>query len=379
MSGSRDALLTRHAKGAEQPETSGSRYEFSNGRKDGHVRRFIVFGVLAACAGASLYPVHAGAQQPTCNGKVATTPAYGTDGDDVFVGGEGNDRFYDGGGGNDTVCGGGGHDHIYAGPGNDYVDAGPGNDRVSSCNDPFSLPESCGIGEDADTFLGGTGDDALFGFGDSDSIDAGEGFDAVDGGDGTDACVAGERYEGCESTDPPEPPAACSDATDNDGDGNVDSADPGCARPRDPTEDVARDPKCSNGNDDDGDGFRDYPADRGCAAPSDNGEYECADDAVCARPSLYARYRRDDRVFKGGILADRVGCRTDRLVLVKRLQRGPNEVVARARARADGRWRVRRTVPEGSYIAVAPRWTYVTPEGDEPGCQKLRSQRMKTR
>jgi hypothetical protein len=354
------------------------------------VRRLIALGLLAACAGASLYPGNAAAQQPTCNGKVATSHGYGTDGDDVFVGGEGNDRFYDGGGGDDTICGGGGDDHVYAGPGDDYVDAGPGNDRVSSCNHPFSLPESCDTGDDADTFFGGTGDDALFGFGDSDSIDAGEGFDAVDGGDGTDACRAGERYEGCESADPPEQPAACSDAADNDADGEVDSADTGCARPRDPTEDVARDPKCSNGNDDDGDGFRDYPADQGCATPSDTAEYECADTArrarrsrvsaaVCMRPSMYARYRRNDRVFEGGIFADRDGCRADRLVLVKWLRPGRNEIVARARARADGRWRVRRTVPEGSYVAVAPRWTYVTPEGDEPGCQKLRSNKVRVR
>lgn len=343
------------------------------------MKRFIVLGLLAACAGASLYPVDAGAQQPTCNGKVATTHGYGTDGDDVFVGGDGNDRFYDGGGGNDTICGGGGDDHLYAGPGNDYVDAGPGNDRVSSCNDPFSLPESCGTGDDADTFLGGPGDDALFGLGDDDFLDGGDGFDAVEGGEGTDSCAAGERYEGCETADPPEQPAACSDAADNDGDGRVDSADAGCARPRDPTEDVTRDPKCSNGNDDDGDGYRDYPADQGCAAPSDNNEYECADSASCIRPSIYVRYDRDDRAFKGGVVADRDGCRAGRLVLVKRLQPGRNEVVARAHTRVDGRWRVHRHVREGGYVAVAPRSTYVTPEGDEPTCKKLRSGRVDVR
>lgn len=349
------------------------------------MRRRLLLGLLAVCAAAPLHVAPVGAQAPTCNGKTATKQgSYGTDGDDVLIGTDGNDAFYPGGG-NDTVCGGGGDDRLLAGPGNDYVDGGDGNDRLSGCSDPFQAPESCDAGDegDADTFIGGAGDDALFSYGDADSLDGGEGFDAVDGGDGTDSCSFGERYEGCETTDPPEQPAECSDEADNDGDGYADFTDPDCDRARDPTEDDTDDPACFNGNDDDGDGFRDYPADQGCVSMSDNGEYECFDTArratndagfSCFRPSIYARYNRDRRMFKGAISADSDGCRAARLVLVKRLRKGDNEVVARARTRQDGRWRVRWSGPRDVYVTVAPRSTYETPEGDQPVCVKLRSQ-----
>lgn len=348
------------------------------------MRRRILLGLLAVCAAAPLHVARVEAQAPTCNGKTATAQgSHGTAGDDVFVGTESNDAFY-AGEGNDTMCGGGGNDRLHAGPGDDYLDGGDGNDRLSGCSDPFQTPESCDVGDegDADTFVGGAGDDALFSFGDDDSLDGGAGFDAVDAGNGTDSCSFGERYEGCETTDPAEQPAECSDDADNDGDGYPDDTDPDCDRPRDPTEDDTDDPACFNGNDDDGDGYRDYPADQGCASMSDNGEYECFDTArrattsaesSCVRPSIYARYSRERQLFRGGIV-DVEGCRANRLVLVKRLRKGANEVVARARASAAGRWRVRWSGPRDVYVAVAPRSHYTTPEGDEPVCHKLRSQ-----
>ncbi len=64
---------------------------------------------------------------------------------------------------------------------------------------------------------------------------------------------------------------ACSDGTDNDGDGLTDfPADPGCTDPDDLDEtDV---PQCSNGIDDDADGSTDFPADTSCSSYSDDDE-----------------------------------------------------------------------------------------------------------
>lgn len=73
----------------------------------------------------------------------------------------------------------------------------------------------------------------------------------------------------------------CSDGRDNDGDGKIDAADPGChsdSNPNNPKSYNANDnseadqPQCSNGRDDDGDGLIDYPKDRGCSSARDNSE-----------------------------------------------------------------------------------------------------------
>jgi hypothetical protein len=66
-------------------------------------------------------------------------------------------------------------------------------------------------------------------------------------------------------------PPQCIDTIDNDGDGKIDSADPGCSSSTDNTEvDVIK--KCSNGIDDDFDGKIDYPNDPDCSSPTDNSE-----------------------------------------------------------------------------------------------------------
>ena len=68
------------------------------------------------------------------------------------------------------------------------------------------------------------------------------------------------------------PPAtACSDGLDNDGDGLVDLADPGCSDASDDDEYNAPLPQCSDGIDNDGDGRIDM-ADPSCSGPSDNDE-----------------------------------------------------------------------------------------------------------
>lgn len=77
---------------------------------------------------------------------------------------------------------------------------------------------------------------------------------------------------------PPGVPApACADGVDNDGDGLVDMADPGCTGPTDNDETNPAVPPavpsyaCSDGADNDGDGLIDA-ADPGCTGPTDNDE-----------------------------------------------------------------------------------------------------------
>jgi Ca2+-binding RTX toxin-like protein len=75
------------------------------------------------------------------------------------------------------------------------------------------------------------------------------------------------------------PPAACADGQDNDGDGKVDGADPGCSGPSDNDESNPPPPPppppppaaCADGQDNDGDGKVDG-ADPGCSGPGDNDE-----------------------------------------------------------------------------------------------------------
>ncbi len=63
---------------------------------------------------------------------------------------------------------------------------------------------------------------------------------------------------------------ACSDGMDNDGDGKIDLADPGCLDIIDDDEtDPASPPQCANGIDDDGNGLTDYPQDPGCVSAGD--------------------------------------------------------------------------------------------------------------
>jgi hypothetical protein len=67
------------------------------------------------------------------------------------------------------------------------------------------------------------------------------------------------------------PQPQCSDGIDNDGDGLIDMADPGCTDPSDNSEVNAGQPQCSDGIDNDGDGLIDM-ADPGCTDATDNSE-----------------------------------------------------------------------------------------------------------
>ena len=69
------------------------------------------------------------------------------------------------------------------------------------------------------------------------------------------------------------PPAACGDEWDNDGDGLVDAADPGCESSMDPDEADPDEPaECADGVDNDGDGATDYPEDNTCTYAGANSE-----------------------------------------------------------------------------------------------------------
>ncbi|MBI4739444.1 PKD domain-containing protein [Candidatus Woesearchaeota archaeon] len=70
--------------------------------------------------------------------------------------------------------------------------------------------------------------------------------------------------------------AQCQDKTDNDGDGLVDLADPGCSRPLDNDESDGTS-QCQDGKDNDGDGLIDFPVDSGCSSKQDNDEYNAPD------------------------------------------------------------------------------------------------------
>ncbi len=76
-------------------------------------------------------------------------------------------------------------------------------------------------------------------------------------------------------------PAQCADGIDNDGDGKIDLADPGCASASDTDESNPPPAACADGLDNDGDGKIDL-ADPGCANASDNDETNTAAPPACA-------------------------------------------------------------------------------------------------
>jgi hypothetical protein len=73
--------------------------------------------------------------------------------------------------------------------------------------------------------------------------------------------------------------AACADGADDDGDGLVDGADPGCLDPDDAFETNAL-AACDDGFDDDGDLLVDWPDDPGCKEPESLDESPACDDGI---------------------------------------------------------------------------------------------------
>ena len=74
---------------------------------------------------------------------------------------------------------------------------------------------------------------------------------------------------------------ACRDTADNDADGLIDLADPGCTGLEDPDEaDPDDPPQCADGIDNDEDGLTDYPADRDCSAAGGDRERPACDQPI---------------------------------------------------------------------------------------------------
>ncbi len=75
------------------------------------------------------------------------------------------------------------------------------------------------------------------------------------------------------------PKTQCQDGLDNDGDGLSDLQDPGCSGKQDNSEKNPNGAQCDNGIDDDNDGRVDFPQDTGCTSPTDTSELnmQCSD------------------------------------------------------------------------------------------------------
>src|SRR5439155_5409516 len=95
-------------------------------------------------------------------------------------------------------------------------------------------------------------------------------------------CPSGKRYGDFATSDLAGQCVAsiiqCGNGMDDDGDGLVDSMDPGCTSPQDPDE--HGDTVCDNGSDDDNDGRTDFRVDGlgdpGCTDPLDASEHGTA-------------------------------------------------------------------------------------------------------
>ena len=122
----------------------------------------------------------------------------GGDGNDVLSGSTGNDTLL-GGNGDETMYGGSGNDRLEGGAGEDELQGGQGNDIMYGDADDDVFVEDATdypAGTDADSFIGGDGDDAVFYWNRTKAITADN--DAVVGDDG----ASGERdsiYQSVES------------------------------------------------------------------------------------------------------------------------------------------------------------------------------------
>jgi hypothetical protein len=110
--------------------------------------------------------------------------------------------------------------------------------------------------------------------------------DCNDGADNDGDGLVDAADPGCEFNGDLEAPdpvlAACEDRVDNDGDGLTDLDDPGCQGPTD--DDEANDvvPQCRDGVDNDSDGLVDFPNDPGCMVSLQDSENdECPSGATC--------------------------------------------------------------------------------------------------
>lgn len=119
--------------------------------------------------------------------------------------------------------------------------------------------------------------------------------------DADPGCVTDQR----ESAD--EGKAKCGNGVDDDGDSKVDFPDdPQCASKDDDTEDGATPAKCQDNRDNDGDGKLDFPDDPGCSAPNADDEMDdCPNGPLCPQCS---NGKDDDGNGKSDYPNDSSGC-----------------------------------------------------------------------
>ena len=117
---------------------------------------------------------------------------------DIVFGGNGND-YIDGGIDADSLYGQSGNDTIIGSEGSDFIDGGRGDDLIFGGLD-LSFPDAINIPNDngdlrpannADSIVGGLGNDTIYGMDDDDTIDGGEGNDLVFGGVDNDSIRGG--------------------------------------------------------------------------------------------------------------------------------------------------------------------------------------------
>lgn len=110
--------------------------------------------------------------------------------------------------------------------------------------------------------------------------------DCADGADNDADGLIDSADPGCrangdsEAPDPAQP--ECSDGRDNDGDGAIDLEDSGCDSPDDPDERMDAVAQCRDGIDNDSDGLIDYPNDPGCGLSlEDDEDDDCPSGQFC--------------------------------------------------------------------------------------------------
>lgn len=162
------------------------------------MRTTLLVVVVALGMVASPAVARHGGKFRTCFGLPATVEdhdgeIYGTNNDDVLIGGRGPDQIY-GFGGNDRICAGGGDDTVVIDVGGSslpqsqrtYVDLGPGDDWMADTFTWTSLSVYGGSGDDfvvgsygSDLIHGGPGRDAIIAKGDSDQAYGDAGNDQI--------------------------------------------------------------------------------------------------------------------------------------------------------------------------------------------------------
>ncbi len=141
----------------------------------------------------------------------------------------------------------------------------------------------------------------------------------------------------------------CSDDVDNDGDGLVDAADPGC---------------------------RDR---QGNYNPNDNDETDVERQTRRVATTLTIRYNRASGKFKGAVGSARKRCQTRRFVTLKKKRSGRNRTVGSDNSNRFGNWSVRKRRARGRFYAVVSRVVRTARNGDRLICLRDRSVTIRVR